>query len=255
MKRWVSGRAGLIVALSFTLSQGCSAVLDWDSAVLHCEEGACLEGFSCLNDVCVEGGSRGKNAACQEDQQCADGLICGDGVCAVPCTAWYLQENECPAGEYCGEHLAGEVHRGHCVAGSGICEFSGDPCDDDDILKYCVEIVSDVFACMRSCDLSWGDDGVSYSDTCSGEAGQQSCQPLGIFGQLVCRPANSSGLPFGEPCDKVVNSCGAGLACVGGVCQAYCNFSLSDEQGGDQCGDRVCCEEFKYGICREECLE
>ena len=244
----------ILIALCLTAAVGCSRVLEWDTQGMPCEEGLCLDGFSCLSEVCITEGTVLKEGACSADSQCDDGLICGVGGCAVPCAQWYQPANECPEGEYCEEEFVGGEYRGYCVAGSEVCRtFPGDPCDNDDLQMYCVEMSTDVFACMGSCDISWGEGNI-YEDTCGTDEVVEACQPLGIHGQLVCREERGSAGVIGASCDNVEGTCASGYGCVEGTCQLYCNADVSDaELSSNECGEQTCCDGFKYDLCKPDC--
>ena len=251
----VMGTWGVFMAF-LGAAVGCSTLLVWDSDGLPCDDlGACVAGYSCLDERCVLWGSVTKGGACSDDVQCAEGSVCAGDRCATPCDGWFHRERECSPGDYCSEHPVDGGYRGHCVAGVGpeICTGVNAPCDNDDLRKYCVEIYAEVFACMKSCDISWADD-ASYEDTCGGDEGAGTCQPMGIHGQLVCRETRSSPGAAGATCNNVTESCAAGLACVEGICEVYCNVALEGSSSeSSPCEGGRCCEEFKYGICRPEC--
>lgn len=93
----VMGTWGVFMTL-LGAAVGCSTLLVWDSDGLPCDElGACVAGYSCLDERCVLWGSVTKGGACSDDVQCAEGSVCAGDRCATPCDGWFHRGSAPPA--------------------------------------------------------------------------------------------------------------------------------------------------------------
>ena len=85
------------------------------------EEGACDEGFRCVEGLCEPGDGR-VGATCDEHDGCDDGLVCeavdGDRICTQPCGT----AGTCPAGAVCVRSDAGQLRCALPRTGGGGCQ-------------------------------------------------------------------------------------------------------------------------------------
>jgi hypothetical protein len=271
VNRFHVGAAGLLLLGALALQQNaCSLALSFDPDGLKCDPerkevppagsgvfhtNFCLQGYSCLNSVCVRDRSHDEGEPCSQPIQCQEGQACpidlldrtcrGEGgckSCLKPCSAVvggdpYYQDQACEAGSYCGAFKNGLFDDPNssplpaCAPGDGCqagqaCTFNGDTGG------VCVPISATANACMNRCELNW--DGVKYKDNCGTGRG---CAVVGKPGskQFVC--FRSGDTPEGQACSLVSRPCANGYVCVG-TCRQYCQVGTA----GATCpATQVCC--------------
>lgn len=80
----------------------CGQALTWGC---RCPDGACWDGDSCVADT-DQDWELGPGDACEEDSECADGLVCdedfrGEKICARGC----YQDSDCPTDARCNTNI------------------------------------------------------------------------------------------------------------------------------------------------------
>ncbi|MBV71178.1 MAG: hypothetical protein CMH52_07480 [Myxococcales bacterium] len=173
------------------------------------EAGALMEGDDCVDALDIP-------------QPCAEGLVCNNSICQVPCIPG--AENDCPNGGRCAD-ISERVGVDAGLCGPRNCDwFTGDGCDDDEKCSYAI----------RS-------DGVLVGS---------------------CTALNGPGNPDGSMCSNLPmggDNCAQGLVCIGAagrerICRTLCD---TGQYEAPCAGTRACEERLQttsgvvrgYGLC------
>lgn len=252
----------------------------------------CLAGEKCVESECVPclPACSGKN--CGPDGcggvcgQCAEGLFCNDGNCALPpvqgcealdgpgCGGCACEACVCAMDAFCCDTLWDDICAGECVDSCGGCPepdpFCGDmACNGDEDCGSCPGDCtcppgqacdgSSCVECLPACEgLECGDDGCGGSCGVCGD--EEEC--VGGLCQGPCQP-DCTGLSCGDDgCGGICGECEEGESCVAGDCQAeeLCGNGALD--AGEQCevdsdcGTAAVCEECQCVIaCVPDCTD
>lgn len=240
----------LIAALS-----GCSLVLDWSVDELPCQksEPECLDGYSCLEQVCVRDGGTERDERCSGDRQCEPGLFCRGAVCRAPCDQEiYAEVDACLANEFCAPFPDARGRtEGYCVRSE--CRDDAD-CLDGNRPRSCVPIKVGAQACFSTCEYEFSP---GYSDSCFSGFGEPDvyCQavgrPLRPGAKLVCLEAGLR--REGDACHPVTDPCEEGLTCDLAQEDPTC-ARLCDPARTDACElPEICCRkqygDAQYDVC------
>jgi len=213
-------------------------------------------------DSCGQG-QQCVSGACQAVSKC-DGVACNDGeTCDEADGACKCTETSCPSGQVCSPGLRCVDEGGPCATKvcsdptlpecnptSGECECRASPTDSCGQGQRCV---SGACQAVSKCDGVTCDDG----ETCDQADGVCKCSETSCPSGKVCSPNQkcvddsspcatktcTGTTPFCEPvsgecqCVASPDSCGNGLHCVAGACEASvvvteCNTSLPAPAGG-----------------------
>lgn len=246
--RWVC----TLIALG---SAACSLVLSWDAEGLPCKNNACSTGYTCLVNQCVSNSSIVEGDTCNDDQQCADGLVCAPSLftCRKPCPNedFLSVSSACSTGQYCTPVLSADGnYEGACVDGAG-CDVDG-ACDTGAV---CVSLGATASACLVGCEVTFGDGG-TYDDSCGSTVlDRKYCQPVGLEDaeRLVCLDTTSSAEGVGSFCSPITQPCQEGLACIGTVCRAHCQTVAQCEENQACCALNAATD--SYSVCASNCDE
>jgi hypothetical protein len=259
--------------------------LNNDPAGIQCdfatdpEVGACLEGYTCVNGVCLKAGEGKDGDVCARDEECGSGLACataepiaacddGDDVncalldedqfelrCRKKCET--VDDSVCAADERCYLLAEGDV-AGVCQPGTCATDTE---CDEVD--AYCSNVLPGgglTGLCQEACDpLSCRGDGLNACAGCDGIDGERddvfTCIPqpnTNIQAQrFVCDAYGTT--PDFAPCAGAGQDlCGFGSVCVGevgnAICQPWCSTS-----GNPACPPERACTSIaggNLGLCQ-----
>lgn len=267
-------RAWLVAAALTTGAAACSLILDFDENERPCAPdgddldtvGDCIDGYSCMVNVCVKDGSIPEGSTCWVNAHCEPGHVCTTDpfACRERCgNLAYGNNSACPSDRACvrksdsdGRAIAACVPNG-CAADTG-CDPPGDFGSG-----VCVPVTPNVSVCERACDVNCS------GGVCSGNCGldeerrQLACQPVGMDHDLACILEGEG--KHGESCNLVDDLCDAHSACImaadgsSGVCMAYCDATAG---AADACashsdlvtGDSAVCAEVpdtSFSVCGE----
>ncbi len=184
------------------------------------ENGACLEGYTCVSSTCIPVGGTPLAAPCLDSLQCADNAVCllpgiyEHTACRDPCQKVF-EQSTCPNGTFCVPGVNAEHERvAACVPGTEgtVLAALTPPCT----------VSCHALACGNDCPA------------------MQSCQPVGTTQKLVCLDIQA-GVPLGEqnaPCDLHEKQCNPSYGCYLGSCKKYCEVAVTDvcaSQGATTC--------------------
>ena len=200
-------------------------------------EGACAEGHSCVDEVCVsnESQERGtEGGACYSNQTCNAGYQCQDEICVID-PAIGTEGHACFPNSTCNDGF-------NCV--SNLCQapanrdgacLTQDDCADESLL--CVEHGAETL-CRLQCNPADTADVCGSKSTCFELVGQEGG---------VCLPAGRDGDPC--PCDEgfyctVEDDDGA----LASTCRTICSLPDGDEcEAGQDC---VAIADSEVAVCQ-----
>jgi hypothetical protein len=226
--------------LTHTFPQPCVDVLDGNVAIdgectitAECEGAAFCSTASCPSKCTA---LLAKDASCNADDQCADGLGCIGGKCTAASEAG----EDCGggSGKACALGLnckgATDSETGSCVSNAEIQVGSeGDACEPGGAL--CKDGLSCVFAGGSAfhCEAAVGEGGACHLGLPGQCPPAQYCDATEVTAASTCRD-----LPgLDQPC--VLNGlCKGGLVCIQDGDQRVCR-AIADN--GDECADDVAC--------------
>jgi hypothetical protein len=214
---------------------GCSLLLSFSAAEQPCtDERECVEGYSCLGELCVEDGSVPTGNACNRDEQCEGDLVCADFICRAGCEEIFSEDDDCPSEYACARaRLVSDddlVTGGACVPADPDCENSICSPTAHDAPRTC-EFLNGVVACVESCTFNCPGDGSVCTSGCGlSDAGEpQTCQPVLNNFTRLCVPEGTA--VHHDECDFAERLCAPGHLCLryfssgSGHCLKVCNPS------------------------------
>lgn len=199
-------------------TSGCSLLVSFPPQGRPCTEtGECLDGYSCVDLKCIQHHTLLIGEGCNTSEVCANGLVCGEGMCRFPCTNVYGQSAECDSDQICARtHDAEGVAFAACIPDS-----CASPCPN--FSASCAEINAGQTLCVADCTVNCL--GSTCIDSC--HTYDQVCQPQGDLQVFACNERGEQG--HGEPCNFKDLLCDDGTACIKqsdqetGTCLAYCD--------------------------------
>ena len=262
--------SGTICINDACVIQACGSAADCPDGNQSCVDGVCTavqcgcalcdpcpEGQSCMKGTCVSQADDcpvppcdTPELPCAGDEECAEGLVCDNGVCQDP-TSPDVCDPACEVGFTCNEETATCDADTPPVGNGGLCApcATADDCEDT---WSCLPMVGGN-SCLPPCENS-DDCATGFSCTSS------TCAPL----SNSCEGCQKDGCPEGDACDVTGNcvpalnlcdpctedwECGAGAACASSngtsQCAPRCN-EIACVQGSecvlDPSSDMMVCE-------------
>jgi len=245
-------RSLLLIIGLYSLTAGCSLALEWDTDRLPCAKDqaqACLDGYSCLAELCIADHSLGEGEPCGQTRQCSQELTCpvGDAACRRSCTTYFDSGADCAAGQACFPIFDAPAEleaQAACLPSS--CASDSD-CDQGGV---CVLVDEAIGHCYTAC--SYAIEGGSYQD----DSEQGTCHPAGPADHQRMVLWEAGQRNAGVPCNVVEEPCAEGLVCLttpegDEVCHALCDSQAAAENG---CHGKTCVDGDAQGLPFDYCM-
>ncbi len=219
----------LLVLAALAGPAGCSFMLEFDTERRPCgPDHGCLDGYSCLDEVCVANHSLAVGDVCADTLQCKAGARCITPEqecrenCEVPLGG---ADDDCDGDSACVRAVEGD--------GSATAACLPSECTDScqsiaGVARSCLTVKPGVQRCLTACQIECQTTG-ACSDDCplTSGGGILACQPVAGDTLLACLPEGTR--VHGQNCDLLNSACARGLACIRGpgqplgTCLRLCN--------------------------------